>query len=86
MQGAPQIRPLEFEAGSPVTLPADTNIDVKTCNSEEVHLENTSPYFFLGKNCTGADAKGAGHPTTPENGLSSWSSQATDCSHLFHSI
>lgn len=55
MQGVLQMWLHEFEASSPGTLPTDSKIDVKTCNSEEVHLENASLYLVLVKNCTGAD-------------------------------
>lgn len=42
-------------SSSPVTPPTDTQIDVKTCSSEEVPLENASLDLVSGKNCTGTD-------------------------------
>lgn len=80
MQGAPQIQLLESEAGSPLTLPAGTQIDVKSSNSEEVHLENAS--LYLSKIVEMLIIEGAGHPTAPENGLSSRGSWATDSSQF----
>lgn len=57
LQSPDHLKPGHAESsGSPVTLPTDTTIDVKTCHSEEVHLENAALDLVMDKNCTGTDS------------------------------